>query len=52
MKRLAAIIVVALPIASMLIRAQPAACDLSAYRAQPGLAAANGADGPHRFLGW
>jgi hypothetical protein len=45
MKRLAAVIVVALPLASMLIRAQPAACDLGAYRAQPGLAAANGADG-------
>src|SRR4249919_89857 len=45
MKRLAALIVVALPVASLLIRAQPMSCDLSAYHAQPHLEAANGVDG-------
>src|SRR5262245_59283543 len=45
MKRLAAFTLAALPIASLFVRAQPPACDLSAYHAQPGLDAANGADG-------
>ena len=46
MKRMAAALAfAALPLASLFIRAQAAACDLSAYRAQPGLGAANGADG-------
>ena len=46
MKRIAvALTIAALPLASLFIRAQASACDLTAYHAQPGLAAANGADG-------
>jgi len=46
MKRIAvALTMAALPLASLFIRAQTAACDLTAYHAQPGLAAVNGADG-------
>jgi hypothetical protein len=45
MKRLAALTLAALPLASLFIRAQAPACDMSAYRALPGLSATNGADG-------
>src|SRR5258708_2593033 len=45
MKRLAALTLAAVAIASLFIRAQAPACDLSAYHAQPGLGASNGGDG-------
>src|SRR5471032_93045 len=45
MKRLAALILAALPLASLFIRAQAPGCDLRGYHAQPGLNASNGADG-------
>ena len=46
MKRIVvALTVSGLPLASLLMRAQAPACDMAGYHAQPGLAAANGADG-------
>ena len=45
MKGPVALRVAALPLLSLLMRAQPPSCDLSAYHAQPHLEAANGADG-------
>ena len=45
MTRLAALALAALPLASLLMRAQAPSCDLSAYHGQPGLTASNGADG-------
>ena len=44
MKRLVAVMLAALPLAS-LMRAQAPSCDMSGYRAQVGLTASNGADG-------
>ena len=45
MKGLVALTVAALPLLSLLMRAQAPSCDLSGYHAQPGLTAANGSDG-------
>ena len=45
MRSLASLTLAALPLASLFMRAQEASCDLSGYRAQPGLTAVNGSDG-------
>jgi hypothetical protein len=45
MKRLAALTLAALPLASLFIRAQVPACDMNGYHALPGPSASNGADG-------
>ena len=45
MKRLAALTLAALPLASWFLRAQAPACDMSGYTPMPGLVAVNGADG-------
>ena len=44
-RMIAALALAALPLASLLTRAQVPACDMTGYRAQPGLSASNGADG-------
>ena len=45
MKRLAALTLAALPLASLFMRAQAPACDMGGYHALPGLSASNGAGG-------
>jgi hypothetical protein len=46
LKRIAvALTTAALPLASLFMRAQTPGCDLTGYRAQSGLTAANDADG-------